>query len=216
MKKLLYIFLISYLLIFCSISRAFENISKKEFNSLLEDKGNLGFVLRYHNEKSPSGYEIKMPKNSPPIIADFKSLYGVLGGSRSFYEGTAFHKKHGGIDFYIEIGSPVLAAGDGKVYGVKKKDKCVGNHDVGAGHGFFRSFIEVDPALQVAGDFNILIIRREARRRANGERIAKLRRGMDQAGANVVAIANPGQPRTFKCEAMLFQCLEVRHDLAGM
>ena len=62
-----------------------------------------------------------MPKNSPPIIADFKSLYGVLGGSRSFYEGTAFHKKHGGIDFYIEIGSPVLAAGDGKVYGVKKK-----------------------------------------------------------------------------------------------
>ena len=58
---------------FCSISRAFENISKKEFNSLLEDKGNFGFVLRYHNEKSPSEYEIKMPKNSPPIIADFKS-----------------------------------------------------------------------------------------------------------------------------------------------
>ena len=84
MKKLLYIFLISYLLIFCSISRAFENISKKEFNSLLEDKGNLGFVLRYHNEKSPSGYEIKMPKNSPPIIADFKSLYGVLGGIQKF------------------------------------------------------------------------------------------------------------------------------------
>ena len=124
MKKLLYIFLISYLLIFCSISRAFENISKKEFNSLLEDKGNLGFVLRYHNEKSPSGYEIKMPKNSPPIIADFKSLYGVLGGSRSFYKGTSFHKKHGGIDFYIEIGSPILAAGDGKVYGVKKRQMC--------------------------------------------------------------------------------------------
>ena len=128
MKKIsLYAFFLFYLLIFCGFSKAAENISKKEFNSLLEDKGNLGFVLRYHNEKSPSGYEIKIPKNSPPIIADFKSLYGVLGGSRSFYEGTAFHKKHGGIDFYIEISSPILAAGDGKVYGVKKKDKCVGN-----------------------------------------------------------------------------------------
>ena len=32
MKEFLYIFLISYLLIFCSTSRAFENISKKDGN----------------------------------------------------------------------------------------------------------------------------------------------------------------------------------------
>ena len=62
-----------------------------------------------------------MPKNSPPIISDYYSKYGVLGGSRSQ------PIKHGGIDFYIKVGSPILAAGNGKVYGVKIKDKCVGN-----------------------------------------------------------------------------------------
>ena len=30
------------------------------------------------------------------------------------------------IDFYIKVGSPILAAGNEKVYGVKIKDKCVG------------------------------------------------------------------------------------------
>ena len=126
MKKLLWIVVLGLLLIL-NIAEAKSNISKKKFYSKIEENGNTGFVLRYHNEKSPSGYEIVMPKNSPPIISDFKSVYGARGGSRSFYEGTAFHKKHGGIDFYIAIGSPILAAADGKVYGVKKKDKCVGN-----------------------------------------------------------------------------------------
>jgi len=126
MKKLLGILVLSLLLI-PNIAEAKSNISKKKFYFKIEENGNTGFVLRYHNEKSPSGYEIKIPKNSPPIIADFKSAYGVLGGSRSFYKGTAFHKKHGGIDFYVAIGSPILAAADGKVYGVKIKDKCVGN-----------------------------------------------------------------------------------------
>ena len=126
MKKFLGIVVLSLLLI-ANIVEAKSNISKKKFYSKIEENSYTGFVLRYHNEKSPSGYEIKIPKNSPPIIADFKSAYGVLGGSRSFYKGTAFHKKHGGIDFYVAIGSPILAAADGKVYGVKIKDKCVGN-----------------------------------------------------------------------------------------
>ena len=120
MKKLLGIVVLG-LLVISNIAEAKSNISKKKFYSKIEENGNTGFVLRYHNEKSPSGYEIVMPKNSPPIISDFKSVYGARGGSRSFYKGTAFHKKHGGIDFYIVIGSPILAAADGKVYGVKKK-----------------------------------------------------------------------------------------------
>ena len=125
MKK--FIGILVLVLLFCNNGLAKNNIKKSEFYLLIEKNGNTGFVLRYHNEKSPSGYEIKLPKNSPPIIADFKSAYGVLGGSRSFYPGTKFHKKHGGVDFYVKIGSALLAAGDGKVYGVKKKDKCVGN-----------------------------------------------------------------------------------------
>ena len=120
MKKLLGILVLGLLLI-SNIAEAKSNISKKKFYSKIEENGNTGFVLRYHNEKSPSGYEIIMPKNSPPIISDYHSRYGVLGGSRNN------PKKHGGIDFYIKVGSPIIAAADGKVYGVKKKDKCVGN-----------------------------------------------------------------------------------------
>ena len=122
MKKIsVYIFLLPCLLIICNIATAKRDISKSKFYSKIEENGNTGFVLRYHNEKSPSGYEIIMPKNSPPIISDYHSRYGVLGGSRSN------PSKHGGIDFYIKAGSPIIAAADGKVYGVKVKDKCVGN-----------------------------------------------------------------------------------------
>ena len=85
-------------------------------NFIIEEKGNTGFVLRYHNEKSPSKYEIILPKNSPPIISDYHSRYGVLGGSRSD------PKKHGGIDFYQKPGEKIIAAADGKVYGIKTRD----------------------------------------------------------------------------------------------
>jgi len=119
MKKLFVILVLGLLL--CNVSFAKKNITKSDFYNRIEEKGNTGFVLRYHNEKSPSGYEIVMPKNSPPIISDHHSRYGVLGGSRSN------PSKHGGIDFYIKAGSPIIAAADGKVYGVKVKDKCVGN-----------------------------------------------------------------------------------------
>jgi len=119
MKKLLYILALSLLV--CSNGFAKKNISESKFYSLIEKNGNTGFVLRYHNEKSPSKYEIVLPKNSPPIISDYHSKYGVLGGSRSN------PSKHGGIDFYIKPGEAIIAAADGKVYGVKVKDKCVGN-----------------------------------------------------------------------------------------
>ena len=125
MKKLLGILVLG--LLFCNNGLAKENVTKSEFYSLIENNGNTGFVLRYHDEKSPSGYDIIMPKNSPPIISDFKSKYGVRGGSRSFYKGTPFSNRHGGIDFYVKAGESILAAADGKVYGIKKKHKCAGS-----------------------------------------------------------------------------------------
>ena len=119
MKKFLYILFLSLLL--CNNGLAKKDISRSKFFNIIEEKGNTGFVLRYHNEKSPSKYEIILPKNSPPIISDYHSRYGVLGGSRSN------PKKHGGIDFYQKPGEKIIAAADGKVYGIKIKDKCVGN-----------------------------------------------------------------------------------------
>ena len=118
MKKFLLVLILSLLV--CNNTFAKKNIKKDAFYELIKEKGNIGFVLRYHNEKNPNKFEIIFPKNSPPIISDYHSRYGVLGGSRSS------PKKHGGIDFYIKPGSPIIAAADGKVYGVKNKDKCVG------------------------------------------------------------------------------------------
>ena len=120
MKK--HIVLIIFILLFQNNVFASKwNISRTNFFSLIEDKGKTGFILRYHNEKNPSEFEIVLPKNAPPIISDHHSIYGVLGGSRSN------PRKHGGIDFYQKPGEKILAAADGKVYGVKVKDKCVGN-----------------------------------------------------------------------------------------
>ena len=119
MKKILFIIFLS--LVICSNTFAKKNITRSDFFNRIENKGNIGFVLRYHNEKNPNKFEIILPKNSPPIISDYHSRYGVLGGSRSN------PSKHGGIDFYQEPGEKILAAADGKVYGVKKNDKCVGN-----------------------------------------------------------------------------------------
>lgn len=119
MKKFLFIVISS--LIICSTASAKKNFSRGYFFDLIEDKGSTGLVLRYHNEKNPNKFEIILPKNSPPIISDYHSRYGVLGGSRSK------PRKHGGVDFYQVPGEKILAAADGRVYGVKKKDKCVGN-----------------------------------------------------------------------------------------
>ena len=131
MKRILGIIVVSLLLggnayaaAFCDTSKGPCNIRMGDFYKLIKEKGNTGFVLRYHNEKSPSGYEIEIPKNSPPIISDFKSGYGVLGGYREAYAKTNFENKHEGVDFYVEPGLPIIAAADGKVYGLKVKDKA--------------------------------------------------------------------------------------------
>jgi len=98
-----------------------KNITKQDFQNRITKNGKTGFVLRYHWEKSPSKFEIILPRNSPHIISDYHSRYGVLGGSRRN------SRRHSGIDFYIKARSPILAAANGKVYGVKIKDRCVGN-----------------------------------------------------------------------------------------
>jgi murein DD-endopeptidase MepM/ murein hydrolase activator NlpD len=98
-----------------------SNISKNEFHKIISEKDFTGFVLRYWKEKSSNEFEIILPKKSPPIISDYHSIYGVLGGSRTN------PRKHGGIDFYVVEGDPLLAAADGIVYGLKVRDKCVGN-----------------------------------------------------------------------------------------
>ena len=117
MKKFLFIIITTFIM--CSVASAKKNFSRGYFFALIEDKGLTGFVLRYHNEKNPNKFEIILPKKSPPIISDYNSKYGVLGGKRK--------KKHKGIDFYQKPGEKILAAADGKVYGLKNKDKCVGN-----------------------------------------------------------------------------------------
>ena len=92
MKKILFLLTLSILI--CTNSYAKKNIKKELFYSIIKEKGYTGFVLRYHNEKNPNEFEVVLPPNSPPIISDYRSRYGVLGGSRSK------PKKHGGIDFY--------------------------------------------------------------------------------------------------------------------
>ena len=98
MKKLLGIVVLGLLL--SGNGYAKKNITNHDFQNRIIENGKTGFVLRYHGEKSPSKFEITLPKNSPPIISDYHSRYGVLGGSRSN------PRKHGGIDFYIKVGSP--------------------------------------------------------------------------------------------------------------
>ena len=100
------------------------NVKRGEFKNILKKLGTTGFVLRWHEEKNPSKFEIMLQKNSPPIISDFKSIYGVLGGSREAFD-NAFRNKHQGVDFYIKPGEPILAANDGKVVMVGKDD-CAG------------------------------------------------------------------------------------------
>ena len=114
--------------------RRYHNTTRNIFYRLIEENGSTGSPLNwdtfYDNykkdskEKNPSKFPILLPKHAPPIISDYKSIFGVLGGSRKniMHQGN----KHGGIDFYVKEGSSILAANDGKVV-MSGKDKCAGN-----------------------------------------------------------------------------------------
>ena len=83
-------------------------------------KGKTGFVMRRNNEKNFSKFPIILPKNSAPIVSDYKSMWGAsMSPSKR-------DKKHNGVDFYIKAGDQILAANDGNVV-YAKHDKCAGN-----------------------------------------------------------------------------------------
>ena len=89
------------------------NIPNSKFYKIIESNGYKGFILKYHNEKKTHTIDVKLPKNSPPIISDYQSIYGVLGGDRG---GTGSHAvMHPSVDFYVKPGEPLLAAHDGQV-----------------------------------------------------------------------------------------------------
>ena len=124
MKNFNWILIISFLC--CNIASATVLTDKKEINNAkirllygMPYKGKTGYIFQWGKEKYPSKFPIILPENSPPITSDYKSQWGANDGKRK--------KKHGGVDFIIVVGSPIIAAADGKVYGVKNNDKCIGN-----------------------------------------------------------------------------------------
>jgi murein DD-endopeptidase MepM/ murein hydrolase activator NlpD len=65
--------------------------------------------MRKNNEKNFSKFPIILPKNSAPIVSDYKSKWGAsMSASKR-------DKKHNGVDFYIKAGDPILAANKGIV-----------------------------------------------------------------------------------------------------
>lgn len=85
----------------------FKNVTLAYFNDIIEKKGFLGFILKYHNEKKTHTITVDLPSNSPPIISDYNSRYGVRGGTRS--------RLHTGVDFNVKAGEAILAANDGNI-----------------------------------------------------------------------------------------------------
>lgn len=84
----------------------------------LEKTGFYGRVHAWQN-KAQTGHnvEVKVPSNAPIIISDYHSNVGANGLKR-----TGMHR---GVDLFADIGSPVIAAADGRVISAKV-DKCWG------------------------------------------------------------------------------------------
>jgi len=102
------------------------NIPQKKFYEIIENNGRTGFILKYHKENKTHTIDVKLPKNSPPIISDYRSKYGVLGGGRGGPGSAAW--LHRSIDFYVKPGEPLLAAADGEVVMLNKyvRAECFG------------------------------------------------------------------------------------------
>ncbi len=96
------------------------DIPRKKFYEIIENNGHTGFILKYHKENKTHTIDIKLPKNSPPIVSDYRSKYGVLGGTRTRTGAGSSGLLHTGIDFYVKLGEPLLAAADGEVVMLNK------------------------------------------------------------------------------------------------
>ena len=114
MKKLLIFILLG---LFSSISGNANDLTDAneifkalhEIKSTGAYKGKTGYVMRKDKEKNFSRFPIILPKNSAPIVSDYKSKWGA---SMSV---SKRDKKHNGVDFYIKAGDPILAANKGIV-----------------------------------------------------------------------------------------------------
>ena len=102
------------------------NIPRKKFYEIIENNGHTGFILKYNKENKTHTIDVKLPKNSPPIISDYRSKYGVLGANRGGIGSSAL--MHRSIDFYVKPGEPLLAAADGEVVMLNKyvRAECFG------------------------------------------------------------------------------------------
>jgi len=77
-----------------------------------------GRVHAWNNvERRSHKIALNVPKNAPIIISDYHSSVGANGLKRT--------GKHRGVDMFAEVGSPVIAAADGKVVKAKN-DRCWG------------------------------------------------------------------------------------------
>jgi murein DD-endopeptidase MepM/ murein hydrolase activator NlpD len=86
------------------------------------DSGVTGIKLNWGPEKKPSKIKVELPNNSPLLISDYHSIWGASGGRRT-REGN--YTKHGGVDFYVKPGDPIIAANDGKILSIID-DVCAG------------------------------------------------------------------------------------------
>tara|TARA_B100000965_G_C19580184_1_gene753164 strand:+ start:1573 stop:2352 length:780 start_codon:yes stop_codon:yes gene_type:complete len=134
-----------------------EDKLKLDPSALEKMKNNKGKIMR-RGESSPYGYEPTLPPNSPPIVSDYFSRMGANGGKRSMsiYAGGKFAGRHGGVDFYIKRGTPILAPADGTVYGVDIVTKydgtnqtCVGSQLAISHHdsGLFTAYLHIGEIL---------------------------------------------------------------------
>ena len=131
MKKLLAIIVLGLLwcdMTFANVLTEHSEIYKamKEIKSERTYKGITGYIIRPEEEKNPSKFPIILPKNSAPIISDYKSIFGAnweYGLKRN--KQNAQGNKHAGIDFYVKTGSPILAANDGRVI-MARIESCEG------------------------------------------------------------------------------------------
>lgn len=115
-----------------------DKITRYQLLEIFKKYKNRGIIIRFHgesasrpNEKTSSLQPYFYPNSAYPIISDFRSNWGALGGWRyNYYKESTdnyFYERHGGIDFYMPSKRFIIAAADGKIIGIKHNDKCVGN-----------------------------------------------------------------------------------------